>query len=43
LRVATGPIAKPKDASLIPRELAANFSEGVDPLFARYTQATFFA
>ncbi|HTP28807.1 MAG TPA: phytochelatin synthase family protein [Anaeromyxobacteraceae bacterium] len=42
LRAGNRAIAKPKDASLIPRELAANFPKGVDPLFARYTQATFF-
>ncbi len=41
LRARTTAIAKPRDASVLPRELAPNLPKGFDPVFARYTQGAF--
>jgi hypothetical protein len=42
LRVDNAAIAKPRDTSSVPPEALARIPKGMDPFFARYTQATFF-
>jgi hypothetical protein len=42
LRARRRDIARPRDHSLFPREFVKNLPPGLDPIFARYTQGTFF-
>lgn len=42
LRADDTTVAKPRDPALFPAEFRKNLPPGVDPVFARYTQSTFF-
>jgi hypothetical protein len=42
LRADNAKIAKPKDPALFPAEYRASLPPGLDPVFSRYTQSTFF-
>jgi Phytochelatin synthase len=42
LRAADDTISKPRDPALFPAEYRAMLPPGLDPVFARYTQSTFF-